>query len=158
MILVHRLILQIKEEFCWDLNNLNVGQTVGVLLDGDSALHLYINGVDAGIAARDLPNICYAVIDLYGQTEQVTIVSNVTNSTGAGVDARPEVVEVLTVQPQAEYREKADKEDGEDCYSSYNFTIFCSHITHLIELLTTLFLQTLSAWIFSGVLYLTIHR
>lgn len=44
------------------------------MLDEDSRLHLYIDGLDQGVAASDLPSYVYAVIDLYGQCEQVSII------------------------------------------------------------------------------------
>jgi neuralized-like protein 4 len=44
---------------------------VGVLIDDDSSLHLYINGIDQGVAARDVPCPCHGLVDLYGQCEQV---------------------------------------------------------------------------------------
>ena len=40
-------------------------------MESDNTLHLYFNGVDQGIAAKDLPNICYALVDVYGQCQQV---------------------------------------------------------------------------------------
>lgn len=57
-----------------NLETLHTGSTVGLLLDEDSRLHLYIDGLDQGVAASDLPSYVYAVIDLYGQCEQISIV------------------------------------------------------------------------------------
>lgn len=37
-------------------------------------LHFYINGVDQGIAATHVPSNLFAVVDLYGQATQATIV------------------------------------------------------------------------------------
>lgn len=45
---------------------------LGLLVDTTSCLHLYVNGMDQGVAAQDIPSPCYPFIDLYGQCEQVT--------------------------------------------------------------------------------------
>ena len=58
-----------------DLDNLLCGQTVGVLVDDSSLLHLYVNGVDQGIAAKDIPKCCYVIVDLYGKCEQISVVN-----------------------------------------------------------------------------------
>lgn len=44
---------------------------LGLLVDTNSCLHLYVNGMDQGVAAQDIPSPCYPFIDLYGQCEQV---------------------------------------------------------------------------------------
>ncbi len=56
--------------------------------------------MDQGIAARDLPVVCFPILDVYGQCQQVTIVSD------NGEANNP------TAQLQ-DYQEKANKEDGE---------------------------------------------
>lgn len=45
---------------------------LGLLVDANSCLHLYVNGMDQGVAAQDIPAPCYPFIDLYGQCEQVS--------------------------------------------------------------------------------------
>ncbi|OXU27740.1 hypothetical protein TSAR_003159 [Trichomalopsis sarcophagae] len=65
---------KVRSSYGANLESLRVGSTVGLLLDEDSRLHLYIDGSDQGIAASDLPSYVYAVIDLYGQCEQVSII------------------------------------------------------------------------------------
>ena len=42
----------------------------------DGSLHFYVNGVDQGLATRNVPANIYGVIDLYGQAGQATIVDN----------------------------------------------------------------------------------
>lgn len=39
-------------------------------------LHFYINGVDQGVAARNVPARVYGVIDLYGQAAQASVVDH----------------------------------------------------------------------------------
>ncbi|KAK8759132.1 hypothetical protein V5799_003230 [Amblyomma americanum] len=79
-----------------NLDHLQQGHTVGVMVDLEGGLHLYVNGMDQGVAARDLPPVCYALVDLYGQCEQVTIVES------HDQDSEPEV----------DSREKADIDNG----------------------------------------------
>ena len=59
---------------------LRASSTVGLLLDEDSRLHLYIDGLDQGVAASDIPSCVYAVVDLYGKCEQISISGSTLNS------------------------------------------------------------------------------
>ncbi|XP_077531935.1 neuralized E3 ubiquitin protein ligase 4 isoform X2 [Haemaphysalis longicornis] len=79
-----------------NLDHLQQGHTVGVLVDLEGGLHLYVNGMDQGTAARDLPPVCYALVDLYGQCEQVTILESHDQDS----------------EPDAGSREKADIDNG----------------------------------------------
>ena len=38
-------------------------------------VHFFVNGVDQGMAASNVPENVYGVIDLYGQAAQATIVT-----------------------------------------------------------------------------------
>lgn len=40
----------------------------------NGTLHFFVNGVDQGVAASNVPDNVYGVIDLYGQAAQATIV------------------------------------------------------------------------------------
>ena len=51
----------------------------------------------AGVAAKEIPAQCHALVDLYGQCERVTIVSDDSQHNTQPLD----------------YREKADLEDSE---------------------------------------------
>ena len=55
------------------LETLGEGNTVG-LLRSAGCLHLYINGVDQGVAEQFLPSHVYPIVDLYGRCAQVSIV------------------------------------------------------------------------------------
>lgn len=37
-------------------------------------MHFYVNGVDQGVAAVNVPENVYGVIDLYGQAAQATLI------------------------------------------------------------------------------------
>ncbi|KAL3861342.1 hypothetical protein ACJMK2_007378 [Sinanodonta woodiana] len=90
---------KIKEHYGPNLDKLHRGHMVGVLVDEENAMHLYVNGVDQGIAMREVSQPCYAIIDLYGQCEKVTIMPEEIN---AVLQPAPVVMED---------REKADLDD-----------------------------------------------
>ncbi|KAK7486086.1 hypothetical protein BaRGS_00022695 [Batillaria attramentaria] len=62
------------DEYGQNLDRLKVTDRVGVLRKPDGTLHFYVNGVDQGVAASNVPENVYGVIDLYGQAAQATIV------------------------------------------------------------------------------------
>ncbi|XP_077963285.1 neuralized-like protein 4 isoform X1 [Gasterosteus aculeatus] len=68
--------LKICENYGPNLDTCPEGTVLGLLVDANSCLHLYVNGMDQGVAVQDIPSPCYPFIDLYGQCEQVTIVTN----------------------------------------------------------------------------------
>ncbi|TKS92863.1 Neuralized-like protein 4 [Collichthys lucidus] len=68
--------LKTCENYGPNLDTCPEGTVLGLLVDANSCLHLYVNGMDQGVAAQDIPSPCYPFIDLYGQCEQVTIVTN----------------------------------------------------------------------------------
>jgi hypothetical protein len=41
------------------------------MIDGENRLKLFVNRIDFGVAAFNIPADCYGVVDLYGQCEQV---------------------------------------------------------------------------------------
>ncbi|XP_055261381.1 neuralized-like protein 4 isoform X8 [Moschus berezovskii] len=67
--------LKICEKFGPNLDTCPEGTILGLRLDSSGGLHLHINGMDQGVAVPDVPQPCHALVDLYGQCEQVTIVS-----------------------------------------------------------------------------------
>ncbi|XP_021093999.1 neuralized-like protein 4 isoform X5 [Heterocephalus glaber] len=73
--LVPQLLVQICEKFGPNLDTCPEGTILGLRLDSSGGLHLHVNGVDQGVAVPDVPQPCHALVDLYGQCEQVTIVS-----------------------------------------------------------------------------------
>eukprot|EP00063_Salmo_salar_P036607 XP_014011442.1 PREDICTED: neuralized-like protein 4 isoform X1 [Salmo salar] len=74
--------LKICENYGPNLDTCPEGTVLGLLVDGNSCLHLYVNGMDQGVAAQDIPMPCYPLVDLYGQCEQVTIVTNNVSTVG----------------------------------------------------------------------------
>ncbi|KAH8270110.1 hypothetical protein KR018_004088, partial [Drosophila ironensis] len=62
------------EQYGQNLDRLQVGDRVGVVRKDDGTLHFWVNGVDQGPAASNVPERVYGVIDLYGQAAQASIV------------------------------------------------------------------------------------
>ena len=60
-----------KDHFGPNLDTLGENSRVGISVDEDLCLHLMVNGIDYGVAARDIPLPCWPVVDVYGQCEQV---------------------------------------------------------------------------------------
>ena len=46
---------------------------MGVMRKSDDTLHFFINGVNVGQCIKTIPSVLYGVVDLFGQTEEVTI-------------------------------------------------------------------------------------
>lgn len=57
-----------------NLDRLQVGDRVGVVRKDDGSLHFWVNGIDQGCAATNVPERVYGVIDLYGQSAQASII------------------------------------------------------------------------------------
>ena len=83
------------------LDSLQVGQTVGLLVDSESVLHLYVDGTDRCMVARSVSvsDHCHAIIDVYGQCEAVSTVDD-------------QDVEVTAQPTPVSGQEKADQENG----------------------------------------------
>ncbi|XP_047524615.1 neuralized-like protein 4 isoform X2 [Pieris napi] len=66
----------VRSGYSLDLDTLTVGSRVGVMWHADRSLHYYLDGMDMG-KAWFVPHLnIYAVVDLYGQCTQVTILQN----------------------------------------------------------------------------------
>lgn len=65
------------EQYGQNLDKLQVGDRVGVMRKEDGTLHFWVNGVDQGPAATNVPEKVYGVIDLYGQAAQASIIDQV---------------------------------------------------------------------------------
>ena len=67
------------EEYGCDLDQLSEGDIVGVMRTATGLLHFFVNGVDQGTAATDVPPNVFAVIDMYGKCAQVSIIESSDN-------------------------------------------------------------------------------
>ncbi|KAL3244923.1 hypothetical protein MRX96_018505 [Rhipicephalus microplus] len=86
---------EVIKDYCQNLDTLQVGDKVGVKRTSEGNLHFYINGVDQGVAARNVPARVYGVIDLYGQAAQASVVDH-SGPEAAPVPGTP-VVGAITV-------------------------------------------------------------
>ena len=50
------------------------GDRVGVIRKADGQLYFTVNGVNLGLAASNVPDNVYGVLDLYGQAAEASIV------------------------------------------------------------------------------------
>lgn len=66
--------ITVIEQYGQNLDRLQVGDRVGVVRKDDGTLHFWVNGIDQGPAASNVPEKVYGVIDLYGQAAQASIV------------------------------------------------------------------------------------
>ncbi|KAM7309654.1 neuralized-like protein 4 [Ixodes scapularis] len=64
----------VRNGYKCDLDQLGVGSRVGMMRDSEGCLRYFVNGEDQGVACRNLPPRVWAVVDLYGQCAQVSIV------------------------------------------------------------------------------------
>ncbi|XP_057662897.1 neuralized-like protein 4 [Diorhabda carinulata] len=64
----------VLEQYGVNLDRLQVGDRVGVLRKENGLLHFFVNGIDQGCAASNVPDKIYGVIDLYGQAVEATII------------------------------------------------------------------------------------
>lgn len=79
------------------------GTTLGILIDNESQLRIYINGYDLGVAATGLPTICHAVFDLNGRCEEISVISR-------GLESDSNKIDIPLAQRQESQQEKADLE------------------------------------------------
>lgn len=61
------------EEYGQDLDELKEGDRVGVERKTHGSLHFFVNGVDLGVAATNIPQNVFAVVDLYGRCVEISI-------------------------------------------------------------------------------------
>ncbi|GFU45780.1 neuralized-like protein 4 [Nephila pilipes] len=66
----------ITEDYGYDLDKLKAGDKIGLIVYEDGSLHFFVNGVDQGLAASNIPDNVYGVIDLYGQAVKASIVGS----------------------------------------------------------------------------------
>ena len=64
-----------------DLNSRVVGDRIGVQWTGRGELRIHVNGVDHGVAAVNVPEKVYAVVDVFNRCTQVTVVPSARGET-----------------------------------------------------------------------------
>lgn len=79
---VHQSGRKTRTDLKFDLNQLRIGQSAGVHLSQTGHLHVLIDGLDCGsVAWVGTSESLFAVIDLYGQTTEISAVSTRPTST-----------------------------------------------------------------------------
>lgn len=69
-----------------NLENLSVGDRVGVMRKADNTLHFFVNGVDVGKRIKTIPLVLYAIVDVFGQAEEVTITGGTAETQSSNQD------------------------------------------------------------------------
>lgn len=64
-------LFQVKSKYGPNLSSLKSRHKVGVKIDSERNLHLFVNNIDQGIAAEEIPHSVYGVVDVYGKCKQV---------------------------------------------------------------------------------------
>lgn len=62
--------------YCPSLDWIRVGDKIGLKRTQEGNLKFYINGEDMGVAASNLPEMVFAVVELFGSTVAVSITSS----------------------------------------------------------------------------------
>ena len=62
-----------------------VGSHVGLVVDTDRSLHLYVDGKDQGVVAPDIPDPCYFMFDLYSRCTKAVSYTHLTLPTKLSV-------------------------------------------------------------------------
>ncbi|KAL1457888.1 hypothetical protein WDU94_008070 [Cyamophila willieti] len=66
----------VMDNYGQNLDRLQIGDRVGVLIDDNKNLHFFVNGEDQGESIKKMPDNLYGVVDLYGQAAEATIVES----------------------------------------------------------------------------------
>ncbi|XP_051631692.1 LOW QUALITY PROTEIN: neuralized-like protein 4, partial [Manacus candei] len=98
----------VLDEYGHNLDRLKAGDTVGVVRRDDGTLHFFVNGAPQGPAAWNVPPNVYAVVDLYGQAAQATIVDE-----GARCGVRVGAPRAPRVPPRGGRRCRGRGSDGD---------------------------------------------
>ncbi|CAL7942693.1 unnamed protein product [Xylocopa violacea] len=122
--------IRVKTKYGAALEDLRSNSIVGLFIDDENRLHLIINGIDQGAAVIDLPPYVYAVFDLYGQCEQISIVGNnmepfssattVTTTTTITTTVDNTVTSVESIRTKLEDAENSKEKADLECHEKEN--------------------------------------
>ncbi|XP_076180899.1 neuralized E3 ubiquitin protein ligase 4 [Ptiloglossa arizonensis] len=119
--------IRVKTKYGAALEGLQSSSVVGLFIDEDNRLHLIINNVDQGVAATDLPPYVYAVFDLYGQCEQVSVIENNTETfSSASVDNITTVASMECIRTKLEDAENSREKADLECHEKENVIVATS--------------------------------
>ncbi|XP_038216186.1 neuralized-like protein 4 isoform X1 [Zerene cesonia] len=83
-----------------NLNRLSEGDTVGVMRKDMGILHFFVNGIDQGPAAFNIPEHVFGVVDLHGRVAQATIVDTYMPQTTFSPESPNSIESATTVYPE----------------------------------------------------------
>ena len=78
---VHHGGKAILQGYRCNLQSRVVGDRIGVQRTGRGELRIHVNGVDQGVAAVNVPEKVYAVVDVFNRCTQVTVVPSARGET-----------------------------------------------------------------------------
>lgn len=73
--------------YCPSLDWLRVGDKIGLKRTNEGNLKFYVNREDMGVAATNVPEMCYAVVELFGSTVAVCVTSTKQQNTAISPNA-----------------------------------------------------------------------
>ena len=68
--------VKIRSRYGPNINSLLAGHTLGLVVTSDNCLHLFVNGVDQGVATTNITDTVWVAVDLYGKCDEIAIVNN----------------------------------------------------------------------------------
>lgn len=88
-----------RDDYMGNLEELGVGDKVGIMLLENGELHYFINDADMGCAVKDVPKQVFVVVDVYGRCSAVKLYSGdiADDSLEAEADGRYQSVYVNVV-------------------------------------------------------------
>ena len=126
---------RVRSDFKFDLNELRVGQSVGVHLSQTGHLHVLIDGLDCGsVAWVGTSESLFVVVDLYGQTAEISTVSVRPTSTNTSTPtAQPALNEEKALR-ESSNTEKSLTGGRNQSQRSCRYKQSCSRFVHLMGL------------------------
>ena len=111
------------------IKNSGEADRVGVLRTSSGALHFFVNGIDQGPAATNIPSKVYAVIDMYGKCAQVTIMDDNNRDIGTALCLK-KVMNIFSSNMMSNrfYSDFPSLKIEEKNYDSTNIIIESSHL------------------------------
>ncbi|KAL1116658.1 hypothetical protein AAG570_005130 [Ranatra chinensis] len=93
---------KVKSKYGPNLDTLGVGSLVGILVDEENNLKLFVNGVDHGVAATNVPKLWIPVLDLYGMCDQRRVIRRGRRNSESPPGLQGHLGSVARTQPEEE--------------------------------------------------------
>jgi neuralized-like protein 4 len=114
----------VRNDLPFDLDNCKTGCRIGVMRNGNN-IHFFLNGVDQGPAHECRSQNIYAVIDLYGQCSQVSLImSSGTNVAPYATSENSQSLQMTSIiQPAADIKHHRFSVISGNCALLQNWTV-----------------------------------